>query len=124
MWCPRCNRTWDDDARFCPQDGTQLTSSPDVEALPALQSMQSGVLLGARAFLAAGWVEGYRESSPLHWADLDEACAWSMIRRLTMLGWQQTHRPDALPAELWAEYAPGTLDVAARYLDDPRALVR
>ena len=74
--------------------------------------------------LAAGWIEGYRETLPLHWADLDEACAWSMIRRLTMLGWQQTHRPDALPADLWAEYAPGTLDVAARYLDDPRALVR
>jgi Ser/Thr protein kinase RdoA (MazF antagonist) len=74
--------------------------------------------------LAAGWVEGYRETSPLYWADLDEACGWSMIRRLTMLGWQQTHRPDALPAELWAEYAPGTLDVAARYIDDPRALVR
>lgn len=74
--------------------------------------------------LAAGWVEGYAESTPLQWADLDEACAWSMIRRLTMLGWQQTHRPDALPPDLWAEYAPGTLDVAARYLADPRALLR
>lgn len=74
--------------------------------------------------LAAGWVEGYAESAPLTWADLDEACAWSMIRRLTMLGWQQTHREDALPTDLWAEYQPGTLDVAARYLDDPRALVR
>ncbi|MBO9577621.1 MAG: phosphotransferase [Microbacteriaceae bacterium] len=75
--------------------------------------------------LAAGWIEGYTETArPLQWADLDEACAWSLIRRLTMLGWQQTHRADALPPDLWAEYQPGTLEVAARYLDDPRALVR
>lgn len=48
MWCPRCNRTWDDEARFCPRDGSPLSGSPDVEALSALPSIQSGVLLGAR----------------------------------------------------------------------------
>lgn len=49
MWCPRCNRTWDDeDARFCPRDGSELSGSPDVEVLRVTQSMQSGVLLGAR----------------------------------------------------------------------------
>lgn len=58
MWCPRCNRTWDDEARFCPRDGTPLASSPDVETLAALPSIQSGVLLGARyqvrGFIARG----------------------------------------------------------------------
>lgn len=34
--------------RFCSQDGTRLEESTQVEALPALQSVQSGVLLGAR----------------------------------------------------------------------------
>lgn len=49
MWCPRCNRTWDDEeARFCPRDGSRLSATPDVEALSALPSLQSGVLLGAR----------------------------------------------------------------------------
>jgi eukaryotic-like serine/threonine-protein kinase len=58
MWCPRCNRTWDDEARFCPRDGSRLSSSPDVETLSALPSVQSGVLLGARyevrGFIARG----------------------------------------------------------------------
>ncbi|MEZ4300635.1 MAG: serine/threonine-protein kinase [Polyangiaceae bacterium] len=48
MWCPRCNRTWADDARFCPQDGSRLSATANVEALSALPSVQSGVLLGAR----------------------------------------------------------------------------
>lgn len=69
--------------------------------------------------LAAGWIEGYRGVAPLERPQLDEAAAWSMIRRLTMLGWCQTHREDALPPDLWAQYLPGTLDVAARYLERP-----
>jgi eukaryotic-like serine/threonine-protein kinase len=48
MWCPRCNRNWDDSARFCSQDGAQLVESTQVESLPVLPSIQSGVLLGAR----------------------------------------------------------------------------
>ncbi len=48
MWCPRCNRTWDDSVFFCSQDGTRLVKSTQVESLPALPSIQSGVLLGAR----------------------------------------------------------------------------
>jgi eukaryotic-like serine/threonine-protein kinase len=48
MWCPRCNRTWGDDFRFCSQDGARLLESTQVEELPAIPSVQSGVLLGAR----------------------------------------------------------------------------
>lgn len=48
MWCPQCNRTWGDDARFCPRDGSRLSATANVEALSALPSIQSGVLLGAR----------------------------------------------------------------------------
>ncbi len=48
MWCPRCNRTWEPGFRFCTQDGTQLLESTAVDDLPAAQSIQSGVLLGAR----------------------------------------------------------------------------
>lgn len=49
MWCPRCNRTWDDaEALFCPRDGSRLSATPNVEVLSALPSIQSGVLLGAR----------------------------------------------------------------------------
>lgn len=73
--------------------------------------------------MVAGWLDGYRETIPLDRAQLDEAAAWSMIRRLTMLGWQQTHREDALPPDLWAENRPGTLEVAARYLADARWLI-
>lgn len=35
-------------ARFCSQDGTPLQASTHVESLPALLSVESGVLLGAR----------------------------------------------------------------------------
>ncbi|MBK8255901.1 MAG: serine/threonine protein kinase [Polyangiaceae bacterium] len=48
MWCSRCNRSWGDEARFCPQDGNKLSATANVEALSALPSVQSGVLLGAR----------------------------------------------------------------------------
>src|SRR5262245_35116269 len=48
MWCPRCNRTWDPGVRFCSQDGARLVENTLVETLPALPSVQSGVLLGAR----------------------------------------------------------------------------
>lgn len=48
MWCPRCNRTYDDGARFCSQDGSKLEAETQVDELPALPSIQSGVLLGAR----------------------------------------------------------------------------
>jgi serine/threonine protein kinase len=48
MWCPRCNRTWDDEARFCPRDGSSLASTPMVDELSNRPSVQSGVLLGAR----------------------------------------------------------------------------
>ncbi|MDG4771565.1 phosphotransferase [Solwaraspora sp. WMMD792] len=74
--------------------------------------------------MAARWLAGYQEHVPLRTADLDVACALSMLRRLTMLGWATTHREDALPADLWAENQPGTVEVAARYLADPLWLVR
>jgi Ser/Thr protein kinase RdoA (MazF antagonist) len=68
--------------------------------------------------MAAHWLDGYREVAPLGHADLELAGALSMIRRLTMLGWATTHRADALPADLWNENLPGTVDVARRYLDN------
>ncbi len=48
MWCSRCSRTWGEDALYCPRDGTKLSETADVNALAALPSIQSGVLLGAR----------------------------------------------------------------------------
>jgi serine/threonine protein kinase len=48
MWCPRCNRTWDDEARFCPRDGSPLSGTPAVDEISNRPSVQSGVLLGAR----------------------------------------------------------------------------
>ncbi|MFT4127917.1 MAG: phosphotransferase [Gordonia sp. (in: high G+C Gram-positive bacteria)] len=74
--------------------------------------------------MAGRWLDGYRTSSPLSSVDLVAAAALSMLRRLTMLGWQMTHRPDALPADLWDENQDGTVEVAARYLSDPLWLVR
>lgn len=68
--------------------------------------------------LAAAWADGYQHVAPLSPDDLRAACALSMLRRLTILGWTTTHRPDALPPDLWAEYLPGTVDVAGRYLAD------
>jgi Ser/Thr protein kinase RdoA (MazF antagonist) len=66
--------------------------------------------------MAAAWMDGYRSVAPLSPDDLRAACALSMLRRLTILGWTTTHRPDALPPDLWAEYLPGTVEVAGRYL--------
>jgi Ser/Thr protein kinase RdoA (MazF antagonist) len=68
--------------------------------------------------LATAWLDGYRSVAALGPDDLRAAGALSMLRRLTILGWTTTHRPDALPADLWAEYLPGTVDVARRYLAD------
>jgi Ser/Thr protein kinase RdoA (MazF antagonist) len=68
--------------------------------------------------MAANWLAGYTEVVPLKRADLETAAALSIIRRLTMLGWATTHREDALPADLWNENLPGTVDVAARYADN------
>jgi Ser/Thr protein kinase RdoA (MazF antagonist) len=68
--------------------------------------------------MAAAWVDGYRSVAPLTAEDVRAGCALSMLRRLTILGWTTTHREDALPPDLWAEFLPGTAEVAARYLAD------
>lgn len=69
--------------------------------------------------LAQAWMRGYQETIPLSGAELSEATALSMIRRLQMLGWTTTHRADALPADIWQAQRPGTVEVARRYLADP-----
>ncbi|MET0885096.1 MAG: phosphotransferase, partial [Mycetocola sp.] len=74
--------------------------------------------------MAVAWMEGYQRIRPLTASQCDAAVALSLIRRLTMLGWQQTHREDALPADLWAENLPGTVAVAEAFLADPRWLLR
>ncbi|WP_426323339.1 phosphotransferase enzyme family protein [Microbacterium sp. E-13] len=74
--------------------------------------------------MAAAWLEGYAESAPMSAVDLRAAGAFSMLRRLTMLGWATTHRADSLPEDLWSENQPGTLEVAARFLADPDWLLR
>ena len=66
--------------------------------------------------MASRWLAGYEQVRPVTGEDVERACALSMIRRLQMLGWTTTHREDALPAEIWARQADGTVDVAARYL--------
>jgi Ser/Thr protein kinase RdoA (MazF antagonist) len=68
--------------------------------------------------MAAAWLDGYRSAALLTAEDLRAAGALSMLRRLTILGWTTTHREDALPPGLSAEYLPGTVEVAGRYLDD------
>jgi Ser/Thr protein kinase RdoA (MazF antagonist) len=68
--------------------------------------------------MASAWLAGYRDVAPLTREDVRAACALSMLRRLTILGWTTTHREDALPPDLGAEYLPGTVEVAARYLAD------
>jgi len=74
--------------------------------------------------MARRWIDGYTSIRPLSQDDLDVAVALSMIRRLTMLGWATTHRADALPADLWVENLPGTIEVARRFLVDERWLTR
>ncbi|GAA4265809.1 phosphotransferase [Frondihabitans peucedani] len=73
--------------------------------------------------MGARWLDGYRRVAPLTRDDLEIAGALSLMRRLTMLGWATTHRADALPSDLWDENLPGTVEVAARYVDDPLWLV-
>jgi Ser/Thr protein kinase RdoA (MazF antagonist) len=73
--------------------------------------------------MAANWVAGYTSIHRLDRLDLQRAAALSVIRRLTMLGWSTTHREDALPSDLWAENAPGTIEICARYLQRPTWLV-
>lgn len=66
--------------------------------------------------IAKEWIAGYRTVRELSDADVRHACALSMLRRLTMLGWTTTHREDALPPAIWAAQIPGTVDVAKSYL--------
>lgn len=66
--------------------------------------------------IAKEWIAGYRTVRGLSDADVRHACALSMLRRLTMLGWTTTHREDALPPAIWAAQIPGTVDVAKSYL--------
>lgn len=73
--------------------------------------------------MAGNWLDGYRQLTSLGRADLEIAGALSLMRRLTMLGWATTHRPDALPADLWNENLPGTVEVASRFIADPLWLV-
>lgn len=74
--------------------------------------------------MAQEWLAGYAGARPLELLDVPRGCALSMVRRLQMLGWTTTHRSDALPAELWSAQVSGTVEVAARYLDDPEWLLR
>ncbi|UFS58617.1 phosphotransferase enzyme family protein [Subtercola endophyticus] len=73
--------------------------------------------------MAASWLEGYAQVSPLTRPQLEAAAALSQIRRLTMLGWSTTHREDSLPPDLWNANLPGTVEVSARYLQTPLWLV-
>jgi Ser/Thr protein kinase RdoA (MazF antagonist) len=68
--------------------------------------------------MAAAWLDGYQGVAPLSADDIRAACALSMLRRLTVLGWTTTRREDALPPDLWAENIPGTVEIAERYLAD------
>ncbi len=75
--------------------------------------------------MAQRWVEGYRSVTALDDAQLEFACALSMLRRLQMIGWARNHYRDALPAGLLDEQVPGTVTCAERHLEDPcRAVVR
>ncbi len=49
MFCPRCLRRFEEDLiRFCPYDGERLVATPDVSALRAKPTAESGVVLGGR----------------------------------------------------------------------------
>ncbi|MGB4778380.1 phosphotransferase enzyme family protein [Microbacterium sp.] len=74
--------------------------------------------------MAERWLTGYQTVRPLSAVDLRVAGAFSLLRRLTMLGWATTHRADALPPDLWDENLPGTVEVGARFLADPEWLTR
>lgn len=75
--------------------------------------------------LAQAWVKGYQEIAGAFTDDeLHVMSALSMIRRLQMLGWTTNHREDALPDGMAAEEAPGSVQCARRYLDDPLWLLR
>jgi Ser/Thr protein kinase RdoA (MazF antagonist) len=73
---------------------------------------------------ASAWMAGYSEIRPVDDEEIRLACALSMLRRLQMLGWTVTHRQDALPPALWDVGGLGTAEVAQRYLDDERWLLR
>ncbi|GAA1821572.1 phosphotransferase enzyme family protein [Nesterenkonia flava] len=73
--------------------------------------------------IAQDWLAGYTSVRPLSETQVRYACALSMIRRLQMVGWTTTHRPDALPAEIWDAQLPGSAEVARRYLNSPTWLL-
>ncbi len=74
--------------------------------------------------LALGWMEGYESVTALTDADIECACALSMLRRLQLLGWAAGHYPDALPSHLRNTLETGTVLCAERYLANPLWLVR
>ena len=70
--------------------------------------------------LAQSWVHGYESiAGGFSEEELRVMSALSMIRRLQMLGWTTNHREDALPGNLAAQQAPGSLECAERYLANP-----
>lgn len=49
MFCPRCLRRFEEDLiRFCPYDGERLVATPNVSALRAKPTAESGVVLNGR----------------------------------------------------------------------------
>ncbi|AKT41720.1 serine/threonine-protein kinase [Chondromyces crocatus] len=48
MLCPRCSRRYDDEHRFCPHDGTQLTPRPDIRRIRTKPSENVGMVVGGR----------------------------------------------------------------------------
>ncbi|MCC6553170.1 MAG: serine/threonine protein kinase [Polyangiaceae bacterium] len=48
MFCPRCYRRYDDDHRFCPHDGGQLTDGPDIKRIKSKPTEHVGLVVGGR----------------------------------------------------------------------------
>lgn len=66
--------------------------------------------------LVEAWVRGYERVQPLAGEDLDMLSTFIMLRRIVLLGWLGSHSETALAAQIGAQFAPQTCDLASRYL--------
>ncbi|CAA0101542.1 Stress response kinase A [Mycolicibacterium vanbaalenii] len=69
--------------------------------------------------MIAGWLRGYREVRPLPGGHLDMIPTFVMLRRLMLTAWVASHADADAAIAFTDGFAPGTVDLAERYLTDP-----
>lgn len=68
--------------------------------------------------LRAAWLEGYARVSPFPQAQVRRLATFVMLRRMQLTAWLASHAETPTALALRPTFTRGTIDLAARYLDD------